>query len=373
MSVQFSYKKQFAFLLLLTLTFLAVVEVLVNVWLYYFYHCDFEDNEIFKNVNPEINRKVCVESLGIDNRLSWLKGTRPGEVFGGLDENLVYINSHGFRGLEFTEIKPDNTYRIFTVGGSTTFGIGVLDNQTFPFYLQELYDNTNLGFKVEVIDSSWPWLWSLPETEIIKKQLINFEPDLFIIYDGVNDLRREVKHDMVEASALLWKERWTEICNLGKQHDFDTIIALQPFISTGKKILTIQEYELKILNEREKYLENYSPYVESLSSLNDYCSLTADLRGLFDHERDAIYFDLWHTGPKGNQIIAEKFYFLSLPLILEHERTDFNEDYEAGSFEGMDPRLISNGLDLFTEEFYYTLRDIVSPYKTPKVFSLIFE
>jgi len=123
MGVRVSYKKQFVFMLMLFLTFLVVVEVLVNIWLYNFYRCDFEDNEIFKNVDPEINRKICIESLGYDTseRMTWVNGTTFDEAQGGLDEKIVHINSHGFRGVEFTKEKDENVYRFFTLGGSTNF------------------------------------------------------------------------------------------------------------------------------------------------------------------------------------------------------------------------------------------------------------
>jgi hypothetical protein len=50
----------------------------------------------------------------------------------------VYLNSHGFRGQEIIKEKPDNTYRIFTVGGSTTHGLPlVTDNETWSYYLQK--------------------------------------------------------------------------------------------------------------------------------------------------------------------------------------------------------------------------------------------
>ena len=43
------------------------------------------------------------------------------------------LNSLGFRGPEFSEIKPSNTYRIFMVGGSTMFGAGASsDEATIP-------------------------------------------------------------------------------------------------------------------------------------------------------------------------------------------------------------------------------------------------
>jgi len=205
MPVQVSYKKQFVFLVMLAVIFLIGVEVLVNIWLYSIYRCDFEDNEIFDDIDPEINRKVCLESIAYGfakDKVSMMNGTHltavlvNGEMvkvenFQGLDDKIVYINNDGYRGPDFTKVKQDNTYRIFAVGGSTTFGIGVFDNQTFSFYLEELYDDANLGFKVEVINTGWPAKWSLWETKLIKDKLINFEPNLFIIYDGFNDLLNE--------------------------------------------------------------------------------------------------------------------------------------------------------------------------------------
>ena len=47
----------------------------------------------------------------------------------------ININSLGFRGSDFEIIKDPNTYRIFMVGGSTTFGTGsTSDNKTIPSF-----------------------------------------------------------------------------------------------------------------------------------------------------------------------------------------------------------------------------------------------
>jgi len=374
MSVQVSYKKQFVLGFILIIIFLAVVELVVNVWLYNFYRCEFEDNEIFKNADPEINRKLCLENLGYDvikTRLVKAEG------FAGTDENpldrsLINWNSEGFRSPEFEKEKPENTYRIFNIGGSTTFGIGVINNQTFPFYLQQFFDQSNVGLKVEVINAGVVGSWSLAETKLVKERLLNFQPDLFIVYDGWND-NRKVAKDTGLASATLWKERWIEICTLGKQYGFDTIIILQPMVSTGKKILTKQEQEYYIHDNNAGGTEDYPQYVKQLDELNDHCSASADFSGIFDYISEPIYFDRGHTGPYGNQIIAKEVYQLSLPIILKHENRNYNEDYEEVSFEGIDQRLILNDFELFTKDFYIILNDVVSPYKTPRVFSLIFE
>jgi len=383
MPVQVSYKKQFVFFVLLAVIILIGVEGLVNIWLYTIYRCDFEDNEIFEDIDPEINRKVCLESIAygfLKEKVTMENGTHTaavlvnGEVIKveqGLDENLVYINNAGYRGPDFTKTKQDNTYRIFAVGGSTTFGVGVFDNQTFPFYLEELYDDAYLGLKVEVINTGWPAKWSGAETKLIKDDLINFEPNLFIIYDGFNDLMRDAR-GLDGASPIEFKERWIEICDLGKQLGFDVIISLQPMVGTGKKVLTEQEYEKKIKRNNQKLFAIYPSYIEQLDALNDHCYLAVDLRGLFDNEKGPIFFDAVHTSAKGNLIIAQKFYSVSLPLVVKAmESPDINLDYDV--VRETNTRLISNDYDVFLEEFYLTSRDLISYYKTPRIFSLIFE
>jgi len=372
MPVQVSYKKQFALMLMLLVTMLVIVEVMANIWLYYFYRCSFEDNEIFKNLDSETKRKICIESLEygfINTKLTRVQGAFPKS----LDENLVHINSDGFRGPEFTKDKPENTYRIFTLGGSTTFGSGVFDNQTYPNYLQEMFDQSNLGFKTEVINLGWPASWSLEETKMIKNQFLDYEPDLFIVYDGINELGHESK-DFETASAAQWKERWAETCDLGKKYGFDVLVTIQPSVNTGEKILTKPEHAAKIKQEKSNpYPDHYHLYIEKLESLKDHCSVTADLTGIFDHERDTIYFDAFHVGPKGNQIIAKNMYQISLPLVLEGaKRVDSIDVHNVTSLEDINSSLISNDFDIFMEQTYQNSRNIFSSYKTPKVFSLIF-
>ncbi len=371
MSVQVSYKNQFVLGIFLIIIFLVVIELVVNVWVYNFYRCDFEDDELFQNVNPEINRKICLESLGYgfaEQKLFRVKGTTHVDVEGGIDEKLVNINSYGFRGPEFTENKEENTYRIFTVGGSTTFGIGVIDNQTFPYYIQEFYDQNNFGSNIEVINAGWPGSTSIDETGLVKERLINFEPDLLIVMDPFNDAMREF---YVDFSAIQWKERWKEICELGEQHRFDTIIIIQPTVGAGKKLLTEQELKWVSKDKQVEVLEFYPSYIEELNDLKNHCSLTADFTNIFDHISEPIYYDKVHSGKKGNKIIAKEIYHLSLPLIQDNEKIDFNENYED-AFERKDP-LTSNNFDHYLEEFNNILRSTFSQYKTPRVFSLIFQ
>ena len=49
----------------------------------------------------------------------------------------AHINEHGFRGPEITKEKPVNTFRVFLVGTSTTFGSGSDDKTQIFSVLQK--------------------------------------------------------------------------------------------------------------------------------------------------------------------------------------------------------------------------------------------
>ena len=71
------------------------------------------------------------------------------------------------------------------VGGSTMFG-APSDETTIPGYLQQLLNENDFEFDIEVINSGIQGADS--NTELNHYKLITFSP-LIVIYDGWNDLR----------------------------------------------------------------------------------------------------------------------------------------------------------------------------------------
>ena len=61
-------------------------------------------------------------------------------------------NSYGFRGDEFEKEKPDDVFRIFAIGGSTTAGSTADDDKTWPGHLQQIIDEKTSGEKIEIIN-----------------------------------------------------------------------------------------------------------------------------------------------------------------------------------------------------------------------------
>ena len=61
MSVQVSYKKQTLLGLIGLLILFLAIEVIANVWWMTQINCEFENNEIFEQMNDEKRRQLCVD------------------------------------------------------------------------------------------------------------------------------------------------------------------------------------------------------------------------------------------------------------------------------------------------------------------------
>ena len=232
-------------------------------------------------------------------------------------------NSEGFRGPEFLKEKPDNTYRIFVLGGSTTFGDGNDDNETWPYYLQEIFDVADLSYNVEVINAGTSSAWSGSETKMIREKILGYNPDMLMIYDGWNDVRMQLGEPQGRianpemANPTLWKEHWVESCEFTNANNVKTIVTLQPFLGTGFR--TVSNQEMGYYNTNTYWIKNdvreYTNYQNQLEEISRYCTETKDLTRIFDQVDKPIYWDLGHVGSEANKIIATHFFKLALPYI----------------------------------------------------------
>ena len=98
-------------------------------------------------------------------------------------------NSFGFRDVEHTVYKEQDTYRILGLGDSFTYGIGVGFEETYLYLLETmLNDDVDISLNVEVIKAGIPRYY--PETQriLLDKYGRNYEPDLIIIGFLPNDI-----------------------------------------------------------------------------------------------------------------------------------------------------------------------------------------
>lgn len=101
----------------------------------------------------------------------------------------ITINSHGFRGDEFTIQKPPNTIRIVCLGASTTFsGEATTNAATWPGLLQQHLQKDFPDVKVEVINAAVPGYTAADNLKNLKHRVLALDPDLVIYYELNNQI-----------------------------------------------------------------------------------------------------------------------------------------------------------------------------------------
>ena len=351
MSIQVSYKKQFLLFFFLLLIILASIEIFARFYEFQIsaYTCVFQNKDAI-NLNQESIISLCYDYQNILVEENPFRQMVPNQNL-----NTININSFGFRGNEIEVEKEPGVYRIFMLGGSTMFGYGSSSDQTtIPSYF--LNQSVEDGLNVEVINAGVIGGYSFSETELIKKSIINLEPDMIIVYDGWNDALNNIlvsekeeerengeeeKYSFLKLKNYqfyrtpfviyrilvpmgtdsplneqeifkiteLWSERWNEICKIGKQNNFSTIIFIQPTVFSGEKPLTFDESKYPAIDSRKERINNVmSSLTSRLPELQNECTLTKDLRGIFDSTHEPIFYDDGHTNDLGNQIIAKEMY-----------------------------------------------------------------
>jgi len=349
LSVQVSYKKQTLLGIIGLFIIFLSIEAIANVWWITQINCQFEENEIFQDMDAEKKRQLCIDLYDIKT-----SGT---ELIPDQKSDTISINSLGFRGNEFSLQKPDEIYRIFMLGGSTVFGHGATSDQTtIPGYLQEFFRDSSGKYEIEVINSGIQGADSFTELNLIETKLLDLSPDMIIVYDGWNDLRAQNSIDDVY-------ENWNSMCELGKIYDFDVVVLLQPIAGFANKPLTSQESEYSISGTDYDNLQ----LIRSLGKFNEYekniykiesCSKNKSLRTIFDNETSPIYWDQGHISDKGNSIVAQVIYDDILELLpdkiinnVQNKNEIYNEDTNQ-----------------FANKFLY----VISSFKTPVMLDSIF-
>ena len=250
-------------------------------------------------------------------------------------------NSHGFRGNEFQEQKHGIDFRIFTVGGSTTYGGAADDDETWPVHLQQIINKKITGKKIEVINYGSSGATTESEYDLIKHKISSLDPDLIIMYDGWNDF------DDIPVKKTI--RNWGSVCKLGNNEGFDTIIVVQPLTISGNRVLTEQE----ITNSFSSfpYIQNFQQYVDAFEELDKICTKTADFRKIFDYIQEPIFWDGGHTINFGNKIIAQNIFSVISPIYFGETYSVIHNDLQIGKNKPETDVVYAVGADLSGKNF----------------------
>ncbi|MDD5356409.1 MAG: SGNH/GDSL hydrolase family protein [Candidatus Omnitrophica bacterium] len=108
------------------------------------------------------------------------------------DANVESINSRGFRYYEEVPLyKAGNEYRIFTLGNSSAFGVGVADSETFTAQLESmLRKRFGQQYRIRAVNAACPGHTTYQNLLELKTMILPLRPDIVIIANN-NDAALE--------------------------------------------------------------------------------------------------------------------------------------------------------------------------------------
>jgi lysophospholipase L1-like esterase len=98
------------------------------------------------------------------------------------------VNSHGFRGYEPAS-NHKGLIRIVCAGASTTYGINLPLNETYPFQLEQQLAKQQPHRNYEVLNAGFATLILPQVTHLIRKEMLPLEPDIIILMSFINNLK----------------------------------------------------------------------------------------------------------------------------------------------------------------------------------------
>ncbi len=111
---------------------------------------------------------------------------------------LVWFNEQ-----RFLKSKPPKTYRVFCLGGSTTYGRPYSDLTSYCGWLREYLPLVDDGRQWEVINAGGVSYASY-RVAMVMQELAKYEPDLFVVYSAHNEFLEKRTYASLSAQPSAW-------------------------------------------------------------------------------------------------------------------------------------------------------------------------
>jgi len=269
------------------------------------------------------------------------------------------INSLGFRNYEFNPIKSDNIYRIVIVGDSTVFGLGSNDNSTFPMFLQNKLREYRNSKNIEVINCGIPSFTAENMKNIIKAEILDYSPNLIIIYGFFNDiyysdvvfkkdsyfltlldafllehsvfyrsLREKLCKILDKDIGMLYRgslevlvtnlmanksilrdlnNNLQNIIDISKEHNTKIIIVKQALWLTD---INIRNNGILESDKLKPFYDNIYLLIDKIGDRNSVQIISANesLMSLSENKKDKVFWDGVHLTAEGNELLASTIF-----------------------------------------------------------------
>ena len=265
----------------------------------------------------------------------------------GFKNALYSVNSDGFRGEEFPASLADKRV-ILAIGESTTFGWGVNEQQTYPYFLQQRFNHANEP--VLVINAGTPSYSSSqvfaylkeiitdnkikPDTVLINilwndiwySTIKNWHADILIyqkppaIFKFLSDYSRlfhvltmgKESQNLVDvpnqAALLKYRQNLEEMIQFSQQAGIKVMFVQPPIDADHMSDQGINDFHIRYTKDFFiKTAKQYIAQMDDLAKQYDVpvISHSLDIQNLHQH---ALFLDHLHPTAEGNLIMAEEVF-----------------------------------------------------------------
>lgn len=220
-------------------------------------------NVNLKLVYPDLNesdiKRLLDETWGRPLEYEDFTGFRE-KMFSG---KFVNVDANGYRhGASPVKWPPQNAnYNVFIFGGSTTFGYGVPDWETFPSYLPDKLNN--MVKSISIYNFGRAFYNSSQELVLFERLLVQgYIPNMVVFVDGLNDFYYSIGSEIQHGIQLPGEERnrnWSDAL-------YDFFDPIRTFINNVKSGMKSKAQ----LNDEEK--ARYSDPAAITKAYNRYLS-----------------------------------------------------------------------------------------------------
>ncbi len=125
----------------------------------------------------------------------------------------IALNGEGFRSAPFAPAKQAGVLRIACIGDSWTFGMNVNQDEMYPARVEALMAQQPSGQRAEVLNFGVLGYTSFQGLELLKRRVLDLQPDVVVIGFGMNDsdVAGYRDKDVVKPGETHWRDRVKDI------------------------------------------------------------------------------------------------------------------------------------------------------------------
>lgn len=195
---------------------------------------------------------------------------------------VSHAQAYRGRNITFPVVKPEGTVRVFCLGGSASAGWPHPVSEIYSSFLQRALERAYPGRKIEVINAS-AHAYASYRVRMIFNNVINFDPDLIVIYSGNNEFLekrtyntgKETFDRVARSSRNLRVVRLLEYKvkrMMNPEHSLSGIsrehINFEMWTKIAREALTLRQDPEQYEQLRKHYHYNISKMVESAAEKN---------------------------------------------------------------------------------------------------------